>query len=449
MQASTSPETFPQLFATSSYHPDLWTGETSEAVQFPQHVSQHQIQDNASRLFLQSQEGNTCEQQPELELPSSSVPNQQTKTSQRRETRREVACQRCRNLKVRCDTVQGNTSCRRCLQANRTCDMIQSRKKKLQKISKIKEKISDLQNQIQMLTQKLTDAEAEIADEDDHSNSGLNNLSPSIKFSHAEFPSYQTPMQYPNYAEDPSGLSSLPVAHAFEDHNTTRRKRMILNHESQLPNDHQPLVPAEVHMMTMAASTAPGPGQTGNGIPIPAYADLLRRYIPDSADAYRLFDQFTFSMAPQIPIVVFPKDTHPADIMATRPTLFLAILSIAAPLEIQAPFSSEFLRILGDSIIADQETSLELLQALQVIIVWFLPTGGRDARCLQYCSIACTMAVLLGMNIPSGKDEHWSLWSAKHPEESGEGARAYVGCFILGSMYVKRPLHLFAVLLSW
>ena len=446
MQASTSPE------ISSQYRSDFETGEASEAVR----SSQHQFQNDFSHLFSkQSAKASTCEQ---LESPSPFLPSQQPKISRRRETRCDVACQRCRDLKVRCDTVQGNSSCKRCLQGNRTCEKIESNKKKTEKISKIEKKIFDLQIRIQQLTQELAVAKAEIVDENGHLNLGLNNLSPLTKFSQTAFPSYQTPVQYPNYATDPSSLYNLRAAHVFEDDNALCRKRMIFNCESQLPNNHQLLVPAEVarysldpnsHMMAMAASTAPAPGQTGIWVPIPAYADVLMRCIPDPADAYRIFDHFVRSMAPQIPIIVISEYIHPEDILVTRPTLFLAILSVAAPLEIQAPLSSEFLRIFGHSIFADQETSLELIQALQVIIVWALPTGGRDARCSQYCSIACTMAISLGMNIPSGKKEDWSLWSEQHPEESGEGARAYVGCFILGSMYVKRPLRLFAVLPSW
>ena len=306
--------------------------------------------------------------------------------------------------------------------------MTEPKKKRAKKTDKAEEKISELENRIQELTQELSDAKAEILNAKGLSSPGSNTLSPSTKFTDS--------------------------AH------TSSRKRKRLSYESHPPSTYQPLVPAEVarysvgqtnadpRTMTVATSTAPGSGQTGNTDPL-GCTDVLKRYIPDAAEAYRIFHHFARSMAPQIPIIVFPEYTDPENILVTRPTLFLAIVSIAAPLEIQAPLSSEFLRILGHLIIVNQETSLELIQALQVLIVWFRPTDGRDARCSQYCSIACTMAISLGMNIPSGKEEHWSLWSANNPGESEEGARAFVGCFILSSMYVKRPHRLFAVPLSW
>ena len=474
MQAPSSPG------ATS---PSLIT-EATQAFEISQHFHQHHFQDDSSYLFsepgpesspdkqqaqleppgsfLPSQQANTPgsesspdKQQAQLEPPGSFLPSQQANTPQHRETRRAVACQRCRDLKVRCDVAEGQVNCKRCLQRNRTCEMIEPKKKRAKKTDKAEEKFSELENRIQRLTQELSDAKAEILNANGPSNLGSDSLSPSTTFTDtAAFPSYQAPIQYPDYARRPYALYNFRAPHAFEDQDTSSRKRMRLSYESHPPSTYQPPVPADVarysvgqmdadpRMMTVATSTAPGPRQTGNSDPIPGCADVLKRYIPDAAEAYRIYYRFASSMAPQIPIMVFPEYIHPANIFVTKPTLFLAIVSIAAPLEIQAPLFSEVLRILGHLIIVNQETSLELIQALQVLIVWFWPTDGRDARCSQYCSIACTMAISLGMNIPSGKEEHWSLWSAKNPGESGEGARAFVGCFILSSMYVKKPHRL-------
>lgn len=167
------------------------------------------------------------------------------------------------------------------------------------------------------------------------------------------------------------------------------------------------------------------------------HADVLEHYFPDAADSNRIFYHYASSMAPQMPIVVFPEITDPEEINATKPTLFLAILSVAAPLDVQIPLSTEFLQILGDLIIVNNEKSLELIQALQVVTLWHFPPFGRDARCDQYCSMASTMLQYLGMNTPSEDKAHWSSWSARHPGISGEGARAYLGCFIIDSMYVS------------
>ena len=462
MQASPSPEASSHSLEPSPYHSDPWIADATRAVQFSQHDPQHQFPDDPSHLFSeQSAVGSNYGQLPQLASPTSSLPSQQANTPQRRETRRSVACQRCRDLKVRCDVVPGNPNCRRCLKRNRTCEMIEPKRKRAKKTEKAEQKISDLESRIHSLTQELAVAKAEILNGDGHSTFASNDLSHSTKFTHTPFPGYQAPIQYLNHARDPHGLYNLRASHAFEDHGTLSHKRMAFSYANQSPNTYQPLVPAEVvpysagqmdvnpYTMTVATPAAPDLRQTGNSVPIPGYADIQKRYIPDEVEVYKIFDHFARSMAPQIPIIVFPEYTHPVEIIATRPTLFLAILSIAAPLEIQAPLSSEVLRILGHSIIVDQEASLELIQALQVIIMWFWPIGGRDARCSQYCSIACTMAISLGMNTPSGNEEHWSLWSAKHPGESEEGARAYVGCFILGSMYVKRPHRLFVRPISW
>ena len=166
------------------------------------------------------------------------------------------------------------------------------------------------------------------------------------------------------------------------------------------------------------------------------YLSILSRYIPNAADAHAIFFRFARQMAPRLPIVVFPEHTSPDGIHATKPTLFLAAISVAAPSHIQVLLLDEVLRILSNLIIVLDEKSLELIQALQVIIMWYRPAEGQDARCEQLCSMARTMAAGIGMDIPSEDRKHWSSWAAKHPDHSAEGARSFVGCFILDTMYV-------------
>ena len=466
MQASPSPQPSSHSQEPSSYpYPsNLSTEEATQAFPFSQHLAQYQSQDDVSSSFqLQSPvAAGIYGQQPQLEPPTSSSPSHGAASPQRLETRRaNIACQHCRRLKVRCVVVLGNVDCKRCLQKHQTCQMIEPKRKRAKKADKVEQKIADLESRIHGLTQDLADTKAELSNENSHLDLGLNNLSHSAKLTHIPIRRYQASLQYPQYTRDPYEQYGFRAPHALEDHDTLSRKRMPLSYENQSPNTCQPLVPAEVarysvgqmdenpHTMGVGTPAAPAPEQNEGDFPSQGYPDLLRHYIPDENMAYRIFYCYETKMAPQIPIVVFPDLKHPAEIMITRPILFQAIICVAAPPEVQAPLSGEFLRMLSHLVIVEQVAHLELIQALQVFIMWFWPTSGRDARCSQYCSIACTMAISLGMNMPSGEKEHWSLWSARHSAFSEDGARAYVGCFILGSMCVKRSCCLFAPHLSW
>ena len=476
MQALPTPEIPSQSYELSPYH--LSTGETTQPSQHSHHFPQQHFQDDSSHIFsVQNAVGSNFGQQPQLEPPSSILPSQPINTSQGHETRRSVACLHCRSLKVRCLEVAGSPSCQKCLDTNQVCEMIEPKRKKAKKPDKAEREILDLQDQIHNLTQELA-IKTEALKRHGYSDAELNNLSHPTQFTHTHLPNYQVPIPYHSHAGDHHGLNSLQAPHTFEAHHTLLgHKRTTLSHENQSPNTHQPPPPAQVahnsagqvdansHTMAPTTPAASGPSQKGVNVPapmgeqvaipmgvnlpFPRYSDVLWRFVPRVEDAYDLFNRFVTSMAPQIPIMVFPARTDAIEIFTTKPQLFLAILSVAAPSEIQAQLSIESLRILGHSIIVNQEASLELIQALQVITLWFWPPGGRDARCSQYCSMACTMAISLGMNTPSRNEGHWSLWSAEHSEESGEGARAYLGCFILSSMYVKRRHCYYALPLSW
>lgn len=166
----------------------------------------------------------------------------------------------------------------------------------------------------------------------------------------------------------------------------------------------------------------------------PGLADIVERYMPNAAEASRAFHYFVKAMIPQMPIIAFPENVKPDFIRVTKPTLFLAILSVATSGGVQLQLSTELLRILGERIIVNNEVSLELMQALQILILWCWPASGKAVCYDQYCSMACTMAITLGMGTPTNDSQHWSTWSAKHPEISIEGIRAYLGCFILDNM---------------
>ena len=121
------------------------------------------------------------------------------------------------------------------------------------------------------------------------------------------------------------------------------------------------------------------------------FRDNVERYFPNAADAHALFFYFVRQIGPHMPVVNYSDNEDPESIRTTKPTLFLAILGVTAPERIQIQIIHDVLQMLGTRIIVNNEESLELIQALQVIMLWYWPLGGKDARWSQYCSIACAM----------------------------------------------------------
>ena len=166
----------------------------------------------------------------------------------------------------------------------------------------------------------------------------------------------------------------------------------------------------------------------------PGLAHVYERYMPNGAEASAAFHHFLKAMVPHMPIIAFPENVKPDFIRATKPTLFLAILSVATSGSVQTQLTTELLRILGERIMVRNEASLELMQALQIMTLWSWPTSGKTASHDQYCSMACTMAIMMGMATPTSDSQRWSRWTAKNQEISIEGVRAYLGCFLLDNM---------------
>lgn len=169
------------------------------------------------------------------------------------------------------------------------------------------------------------------------------------------------------------------------------------------------------------------------------YADVIDKKIMDAATATKIFNYYVNKMAPHMPIVVFPADITPGTVRKTRPTLFLAILSIACAQDypqLQPVLTREIMRAYADRLICKREKSLELIQALQVSTTWF----SADANFYQLIHMAAVMGIELGMSTrtKSEKERFLGLWKGDSSDQSGcdaidsrDSKRAWLGCYLL------------------
>lgn len=169
------------------------------------------------------------------------------------------------------------------------------------------------------------------------------------------------------------------------------------------------------------------------------YADVVDRKILDAATASKIFNYYISNMASHMPIVVFPADVGAGTIRKTKPTLFLAILSIASAQDypnLQGILTREIMRAYAEQLIRKREKSLELIQALQVSTIWY----STGANCYQLIHMAAVMGIELGISTrtKSNKDRFLELWKDDFhtkcelkTKDTIDSKRAWLGCYFL------------------
>ena len=182
----------------------------------------------------------------------------------------------------------------------------------------------------------------------------------------------------------------------------------------------------------------------GSSRPSHEYADIIDKKILDAPTAAKIFSYYTNNMAVHMPIVVIPPDITAGMIRKNKPTLFLAILSVASAQDypdLQGILTREIMKAYADRLIRKHERSLELIQALQVSTTWY----SKDANFYQLIHLAATMGIELGISTrtKTHKERFLERWkdslhakAEMSVKEKLENQRAWLGCYFLCAKYV-------------
>ncbi|KAL8735309.1 MAG: hypothetical protein Q9166_000854 [cf. Caloplaca sp. 2 TL-2023] len=385
------------------------------------------------------------------------------------DSKRPRACEACRGLKVRCEPDPVKGTCRRCAKAGRHC-VVTAPSRKRQK--KTDSRVAELEKKIDALTASLHATKAQAVSESDEESVDdrrLNDGNSIARQQDHRYPDYVThndqrtaqlanmvqqqhPEAYSERIERPSHLTS-----SISD----RKRRM-----SQYP-DEEPVHPIQdsqsntinspIHRSsrTMSGTSYMRPsiqnGTVGSmpsttpqsSSPMHEYADVVDRKILDAGLASELFEHYTRSMAKHMPLAVFPPDTPAGTIRKHKPILFLAILSVASGQEhpdIQRILAREIMRVFADRIVYRGEKSLELIQALQVLTIWYWPDDNRDAQTYQLIHMAAVMAIDLGLGrrAKGSREPYHAIWKdqprtklSAQGSDTLESRRAWLACYLL------------------
>jgi hypothetical protein len=185
----------------------------------------------------------------------------------------------------------------------------------------------------------------------------------------------------------------------------------------------------------------------------PEVADVIGQHIVGHDAATKAFDRYVRDLTPLMPVVVFPHGTTMATVRRTKPVLWLAILTVAIgpfqPFSVQQRLAEEAYRILADRVVMKGDKSLELVQALWVLSMWYiLPDNLEELKFFQLVHMAVVIGMEIGLGRRTKKQPSWNRdsMSRKPPTvdlDAPESRRAWLGCYFLAvnvSMALRRTL---------
>ncbi|XPS81629.1 hypothetical protein M3J07_013590 [Ascochyta lentis] len=397
--------------------------------------------------------------------------------------KRPRACDSCRGLKVRCDQERPDVSCRRCAKAGRPCITTPPTRKRQKKADS---RVAELERKIDALTATLHAQKSALPEIRHHG--GLpqhDGNTPATAMPEGSFrmgtithdwstPAHPHPHPHPHpaYANIPPGYGPAQTIQRPPD-----AKRRKGNNAHPLPaHSHPAAAPS-------ARTNLPSPNQT-----IPEHMDAIHRDLaehpemkragksairPDHSHinalvdalvspdlAERIFLRYLHDICPHFPAVPFAPGTTAREVREKKPLLFLSLLAgschgSAEQLVSQA-VQRELTKLLKDQmadiIWRNGEKSLEIVQALQVAVLWYRPPlhfEQHDFYMMVNC--AAVMALDLGLGrkaTPNVMKLSIGPFRRYHPNSSSiEARRTFLVCYYLCmsiTMVLRRP-----ILLRW
>ncbi|KAJ4296146.1 hypothetical protein N0V88_004850 [Collariella sp. IMI 366227] len=361
------------------------------------------------------------------------------------------ACESCRHLKVRCDPNPNGPDipCRRCLKAKRECIVTEPTRKKQKKTDS---RVTELERKIDVLTAclharggALGGAEQAPGDVRD----GIMSMSGVVGGRDEEAIRYPPPPPPP---PPPPRPAASPVGVSTPSGLTGQKRTFGEMRES----DEGIATAAARDAASSSTSVTPQPAQESSAKEQQP-PDIVDRGIITMSTAHQLFARYTTQMCIHLPGVVFAPTMTVVDLRATKPILFLAVMA-AASSEIptlQRVLIKELMEVLAEKVIVRGNKSLELVQALQVTVIWYWPPERfEELKFYQLVHVAAIMAIELGLGrkkpARGGFRKHISqAWRdhplRKHPPPDPttiEARRAWLTCYFMATntaMALHRP----------
>jgi hypothetical protein len=129
--------------------------------------------------------------------------------------------------------------------------------------------------------------------------------------------------------------------------------------------------------------------------------DVVSQGVVSLEEAERVYNRFIKLMLPHFPAIVLLEDTTVMSLRRNKPALFLSILAVGSAIlgkETQEFLTKEAMRGYADRVLMRGEKSLDLIQAIQLSVVWYYPPDHfEEIRIYQPVCLAAAMCLELGL----------------------------------------------------
>ncbi|KAF1846324.1 uncharacterized protein K460DRAFT_286653 [Cucurbitaria berberidis CBS 394.84] len=367
--------------------------------------------------------------------------------------KRPRACDSCRGLKVRCDQERPDQSCRRCAKAGRLCITTPPTRKRQKKADS---RVAELERKIDALTATLHAQKTGVPDVKHHGGiPQYDGNTPATALPEGSFRAGTLSHDWSNspanrYSDIPPGYGP---AQTIQRGPEPKRRKLADGHAS-IPEDMDALhrdLAEHPEMKRSGRTKIHADHQHINGL-----VDNLMS--PDVAE--RVFLRYVNDICPHFPAVPFPPGTTAREIRDKKPLLFLSILAGSShgsaeqlvSQDVQRELTKILKDQLADIIWRNGEKSLEIVQALQVAVLWYRPPLHFEQHNF-YMMVNCAtiMALDLGLGrkaTPNVMKLSIGPFRGYHPNSSSiEARRTFLVCYYLCmsiTMVLRRP-----ILLRW
>jgi hypothetical protein len=172
--------------------------------------------------------------------------------------------------------------------------------------------------------------------------------------------------------------------------------------------------------------------------------DLIDQGVMEAKNAYQLFEFYKEEMSGMFPFVVFSSEIQAETVRHEKPLLFLSVITVAAGVlkpELHRYLTSEVWRILADRVIYTGAPSVEVIQALQVMAVYYTHHTGRDNyrnfHHLIHSAAVMAMDAGMGKRIRPNQSrlfkDPWEHGLVREAPNSAEIRRTWLGAYYLCS----------------
>lgn len=295
-----------------------------------------------------------------------------TQSSKRRH-KMNKACIACRSTKTKCLPSKIGSSCEACLKKSRPCVPSGPVKPRI----KSSEKFSELEKRIESLTKAL----------------GAKDQS-------------QTPPD--------SGRSMISSEDLVQDRSTHSTSQLLNQLPERLENATLSRLPNQAKNITRT------------------YTDVIDQGFIDYPTAEVLFNHYSISMHPSLPIVDFSGEAHLDRVRAAKPISLLAILAVSSA-SILPSFEHRLVMELNEQLARQifilGTQSLDLVQAMLIYSQYYIrPSTSRNFTQTHFVSSAVAMSYDLSIHRTAGSSRGPSNRAEK------ERSRTWLSCWYAASM---------------